>query len=384
MNKIKNLQKVATRLKKAIKNRERILLYGDADLDGATSVIILEDAIRTLGGEIEAVYFPDREREGYGINEAALIFLKKSAPAILITLDCGIGNFREIEIAKKLAFETIIIDHHEIVGPLPKADIIVNPKQKGDLSSFKKFATCGLVFKLVKKMICKDLPSLLEKNFLELTALGTIADMMPEIGENKILVKRGLETIDNSFRPGLRALWEIAKNQQKLSTKEEIIRKIISISQISKIKNHLTKTYLTLSAKNKKIAEKLAKELLIDSLERNRKIKEILNEIKENICKKEAFVFQGEKDWPLALTGTIASRLLRKLKKPIFIFKKGKEISRGSVRAPENINSIEAMNFCKKYLITFGGHPPASGFTILTKNLENFKECLKEYFSKNE
>ena len=127
MAEIKNIKKVSERITKAIKDRERIILYGDADMDGIGATIALEEAIKTLGGKITAIYFPDREIEGYGLNEDALNFLKKHAPALLILLDCGISNFNEIKIAKKMGFEVMIVDHHKTLHKLPQASIIVNP-----------------------------------------------------------------------------------------------------------------------------------------------------------------------------------------------------------------------------------------------------------------
>ena len=139
MIEIKNLNKVAARIKKAIKNKEKIILYGDADVDGTTSVIILQDSIKSLGGKITDIYFPDRENEGHGITETGLNFLKKHAPGLLISVDCGIGDIKEVLMAKKMGFQVIIIDHHQILDEMPKADIIFNPKQLDDKYHFKEF-----------------------------------------------------------------------------------------------------------------------------------------------------------------------------------------------------------------------------------------------------
>ena len=128
---IKNLKKAADRIKKAIRDKERIVLYGDADLDGAGSIIILKESIKNLGGQTPFIYFPDREKEGYGINEKALKSLKKLAPALFIAMDCGIINFKEIKMANSFGFEVIIIDHHQVLDELPEASIVVDPKQKG-------------------------------------------------------------------------------------------------------------------------------------------------------------------------------------------------------------------------------------------------------------
>ena len=162
---IKNLKKVAQRIKKAIKNRERIILYGDSDLDGASATVIVKESIDALGGRISTVYFPDRNKERHGLNEQAVNNLKSKAPALLILLDCGIGNFQEIKLARKLGFEVIVIDHHIILGKLPKAHIIVDPKQPGDRYPFKELATGGLALKLALELLGEDSVVIKERNF---------------------------------------------------------------------------------------------------------------------------------------------------------------------------------------------------------------------------
>ncbi|MDP4007429.1 MAG: DHH family phosphoesterase, partial [bacterium] len=144
---IKNLDKAALRLQKAAEQAEPIILYGDADLDGVCSAIILKETLRTLGGNVVRVYFPDREKDGYGITPRALKELKKFSPALLVAMDLGISNFKEIEEAKKMGFEVVLVDHHVVLDKLPAADIIVDPKQEGDTYPFKELAACGLTFR---------------------------------------------------------------------------------------------------------------------------------------------------------------------------------------------------------------------------------------------
>ena len=174
---IKNLTKAVTRVKKAVKNKEKIILYGDSDLDGVTSVIILKEALATLGGEVSAIYFPDREGEGYGVTFTALEKLKELAPALLIVMDMGISSFKEIEKANELGFEIILLDHHEVLGELPKASIIVDPKQPEETYGFKGFAACGVTFKFAEKLLGNPSQAT-RQSMLELAAIGTIADMM--------------------------------------------------------------------------------------------------------------------------------------------------------------------------------------------------------------
>ncbi len=378
---IKNLKKVAERIKRAIKNKERIILYGDADLDGVASVIILKESIKNLGGKVSRVYFPDRENEGYGLNQKALILLKKNAPALLILLDCGISNFCEIEEAKKIGLEVIIIDHHETLGKLPKASIIIDPKQPGDKYPFKGFANAGIVFKLSELLFGKKISQQLKEGFLELTALATIADMMPQINDNKIYIEEGLDSLKRTFRPGLKVFQEINNNFDYRSIKE-ITQRIISALNSSETKKHLNKAYLLLTLSDKKAAEILAKNLIEKSYQKQTRIREITEEVEERVFKRitDPIVFEGANFWQLFLLGSVASRICQKFQKPTFIFKKKEKESLGAVRTPQNINGVKAMKSCSKLLKTFGGHPLAAGFTVKNENLEKFKTCLIKYF----
>jgi len=377
---IKNLKKTADRIIKAVKNKEKIVIYGDADLDGVTSVIILKEAIKNLGGRVSAVYFPDREKDGYGITEKALFYLKKYSPALFLALDCGIGNFREIDLAKKLGFEVILVEHHEILDKLPKASIIVNPKQKGDKYPFKQFATVGIVFKLVKLLLKNKMSEALKNNFLELVALATIADMMPRVKENEEMILEGLASLEKSWRPGIQVLLGL-KELEDLSLMQRV-NKINSILNIRDIEQGLPASFRLLAASDKKESEKLAKKLFKKGVEKKKRIKEITEKIEEGIFKKgeEPIIFEGSSDWELIYLGVAASILSQKYQKPVFLYKQEREESQGSIRAPAGLNTVEAMKKCSQNLITFGGHAQASGFRIKNKDLEKFKECLVKYF----
>lgn len=395
---IKNLVKTSKRIKKAIGNKEKIILYGDADLDGVSSVIILKETIQNLAAVYPQtkrsygveVYFPNREIEGYGINESALNFLKKFAPALLITLDCGIGNFKEVKMAKKLGFEVIIIDHHQILDRLPEAEIVVDPHQKGDKYPFKGLATAGIVFKLSQILLKEKLTENLKRNFLELVALSTIADMMPQEDENKIFIEEGLASLENSWRPGLRAFFKINEIQPRsrenslsllgknYETIKMVSQKIISALNAVEVKNHLNEAYLLLTSTSLEKAKTIIRDLLKKVYQKQTRIREITNEVEEKILKKidSPIIFEGDFNWPLTLVGPVASKICNLYKKPTFIFRKQETESRGAVRTLSGINSVEIMKKCSKYLITYGGHPQAAGFTIKNKNLKKFKDCL--------
>jgi len=407
MAEIKNLKKAANRIKKAIRNNERIILYGDADLDGVASVIILKETLKNLNGGEIAIYFPDREIEGYGITKDGLNSLTKFAPALLIAFDLGIGNFREVKLARKLGLEVVIIDHHEVLDKLPEAEIIVDPKQKGDRYPFKGLATAGIVFKLSEILLAERMTENftrqnfarqnlggLRKSFLELVALATIADMMPQDNDNKIFIEAGLSSLENSWRPGLKVFSRIVDETAAVSpprrcarvnetknyrNNKELSQKIISALNVTDFqKNHLNETYLLLTLSSLEDAEILAKNLIEKSYQRQEKIREITREAEERVLKKisDTIVFEGDELWPLTLSGAVASRICRLYKKPTFIFNKQNSESVGAVRTPSEINSVALMKKCKKYLINYGGHPQASGFRIKNENLEKFKNCL--------
>lgn len=373
---IKNLEKVAERISKAIKNLEKIILYGDADLDGVTSVIILEESIKTLGGKIASIYFPDRETEGYGISKNGLNFLKNYSPALFIAVDCGIGNFKEVKSAKKLGFEVIIIDHHEVLDEVPEAEIIVDPKQIGDKYPFKGLSAAGIVFKLAETLLKNKLTDNLRKNFLELAAMSTIADLMPRESENKIFIEDGLSSIENSWRPGIKAFLETEpfKNYSNLNEK---ISKIISILNVRDIKERLPATFRLLSSRSLESAKDIINELLVKNKIRKKRIKEITEEVEKRIAKKtEPIVFEGGDNFDLTLISAVASIICQEYSKPTFLFKKLKKESQGTVRTPEGVDSVALMKKCSKYPLTYGGHPRASGFRIKNEKLKKFKECL--------
>ena len=391
---IKNLKKAANRIKRAIKNKERIILYGDADLDGVAAVIILKEAIKNLDGEITAIYFPDREIEGYGISEKGLNYLRNFSPSLFIAMDCGIGNFKEVKIAKDLGFEVIIIDHHQVLDGLPEAKIIVDPQQKGDKYPFKGLATAGISYKLSELLLkekmtenhrpCKQgrgpahmyMGCGLRKNFLEMVALATIADMMPREEENKIFIEEGLKSLENSWRPGIRAFFEIEELNHYLNLNQRV-SKIISLLNIRDVEDNFPASFRLLTSPSREESKKLIEKLLEKSQQRKEKIEEIIKEIEKKLSKKEeSIIFEGASRFEFTLISPVASHLCQKYHKPTFIFKILEKESQGTVRVPSGIDSVALMKKCQKYLITYGGHPLASGFRIKNENLEKFKECL--------
>jgi single-stranded-DNA-specific exonuclease len=379
--KIKNIEKASNRIKEAVANSERIILYGDSDLDGIASVVILGEAIKNLGGKIDCVFFPDRENDGYGLNLNALEILKEKAPALLITLDLGIGNVKEAEIAKKYNLDVMIVDHHEPLDKVPDAKIIVDPKQKNDSYLFKGLANVGVTFRLSEEMLGENMSENVKKSLLELTALATIADMVPQIDENKYFIEEGLRSLKNTFRPGLKALLTILGDGQVFAGG---ILKFISALNSAESLGFENESYSLLTSSSDKECYRLAQELVNKTQAKQHRIKEICDEIERRILQKpdEAVIFEGDSSWRLTLAGAVASVICNKYAKPTFIFKKGTDECCGSVRNPEGTDSVSAMKTCADFLITFGGHTLASGFRVKTKDLEKFRIKLNKYFSK--
>jgi len=392
LNKIKNLKEVSERIKQAVKNKEKIILYGDSDLDGITSVTIMEETIKNLGGQVTTVVFPNREIDGYGVNLKALEFLSKLAPALFITLDLGIGNVEEVEIGNKMGFEFIIVDHHEPAETLPKAKIIIDPKQKGDKSGFQYLCNAGLAFKLAEEILADNFSENIKNSFLELTALATISDMMPQVEDNKTFIEIGLRNLQKTFRPGLKVFLDIFKeNNEPLVNSGRIISALNTAestgfsSEGGSASYGKNESYNLLTNSSVIKCREIAENLLAKLEYKQQKIKEISEEVERRVAKNpnSPIVFEGDPAWKLTLAGPVASIAASRYEKPIFIYKKMDTESTGSVRSlKEGASSIEAMALCKELLITYGGHPKASGFRIKNENLDQFKQCLIEHFKK--
>jgi len=381
VQKIKNIEKAAERIKKAVQNKERIILYGDSDLDGISSVVILEEAIKNLGGRIDCAFFPDRENDGYGINLKALDILKNKAPALLITLDLGIGNLKEIDTANKIGFEVVVIDHHEPLNRVPNASIIVDPKQKDDSYPFKGLADVGVAFNLCMEILSDKVSQNLKNSFLELAALGTIADMVPQVEQNQEIIEQGLRSLKNTFRPALRAFLDILGDGKVF---EESLPKIISALNSAESINFENESYFLLTCSDKKKCKEIVQKLLDQNKYKQIQVKNIIQEVERRISQNsdEAVIFEGDPSWKLTLAGSVASTICNKYDKPTFIFKKMNGESCGSVRNPKGTNSVEAMKSCDSFLMTYGGHALASGFRVKNEHLDEFKDCLNKFFKK--
>lgn len=382
--KIKNLQKAANRIKKTIEEKERIVLYGDADLDGVTAVLIADEAMKSLGGNVVAYYFPEREKEGYGITPKALEYLKQYAPGLLVAFDLGISNFEEIPAAKKLGFNVIVVDHHKVLGKLPKADIVVDPKQPGDEYPFKEFAACGLSLQLAKAMLAKNMSDTLYQSMVELAAIGTIADMMAREQDNLKIIQEGLDALPYSWRPGIRAFLEspLFAGNESLEGK---VQKMISILNVRDTEKRRPGAFRLLSCSSLEKAKRMVRDFEAKNKIRREIIDKTAEEIRMRVFHKkdEPFVFEGSEEFEFSFLGAVASIISQEMAKPAFIYKKSKKQLLGSVRAPAGYDTVKAMQSCAELLETYGGHAQASGFQTNPDKENDLRSCLASYFEKN-
>lgn len=377
---IKNLEKAVFRILQAVENKERIILYGDSDPDGAASVVILEEVLEFLGNSPCQIYFPNRDELGRGLNIKALNYFSKKTPGLLILMDCGITSLKEVKIANKMGFEVIIIDHHQCLSSLPPAKIIVNPRQKGDKYPFKELSNAGLTYKLVKLLLSEAGKIYPLESLLELAMIATLADLMVITDENKNIVEEGVLALGYTERIGLKSLMEIT--DLNILGVEEIQQKMIPILNVGVSKNHLNETYLLFIEKSAQKAKRLVNALIKRRGLNQEIFQDILEEINFNFIETNSpIIFIGDSKWPSFVLGKIASILSCQHKKPTFVFNKGIKISRGSVRTPKGVDGVKAMVFAKEFLEHFGGHPQAGGFTIKNENIEEFEQCLIKYFS---
>jgi single-stranded-DNA-specific exonuclease len=307
--------------------------------------------------------------------------LKDKAPALLITLDLGIGNITEVDVANKLGFEVIIIDHHEPLAGIPKASIIVDPKQRDDDYSFKGLANVGITYNLCIEMLSDNISVNLKNSFLEMAALGTISDMVPQIEQNQEIIEQGLRSLRNTFRPALKAFLSALGSGVVF---EGSLPKIISALNAAESVNFINETYLLLISPDQERCNEMVQILFDKNKYKQTQVKNITQEVERRISQKpdSAIIFEGDPSWKLTLAGSVASIICNKFEKPVFIYKKMDKESCGSVRNPKGTNSVDAMKECDSFLITYGGHAQASGFRVKNEYLQKFESCLDNFFKR--
>ncbi len=375
------MERVVARIGEARDAGERIGVFGDYDADGVTSSVIMRSALEALGIAI-SVYIPEKLSEGHGLHMNAVDFFEREGARLALTLDCGMANHAEIAEAKKRGIDIIVIDHHHVPEVLPEAFAIINPKLPSETYPFRELCGAGTSFKVAQALYARFLPGQMDqlKWLLDVVAIGTVADVMPLVGENRTIVKYGLIVLGKTRRAGLQEMFAVGGIRIDEHTKPDarmigfrIAPRINAASRMA----HAMLAHDLLMEKNQAHARTLALELDAHNVARQKQSAAMIDEVRAIAIEKYAdkkFIFAVDRHFPYGIVGLIAGRIASEFRKPTCVLTRGEETSQGSFRGISGLNIIEVLEECGDLLVKFGGHAQAAGMTIRNENLEIFYE----------
>jgi single-stranded-DNA-specific exonuclease len=357
---------------------EKICVFGDFDVDGLTSTALLTSVLRDLGAQVVPV-IPDRFSQGYGLHGDTIRRLAAAGVKLLISADCGISNIEETALAKQLGLEVIVVDHHEPSPELPEADAIINPRQPGCPYPFKDLAAVGLVFKLAQALTAAAGRPDSALDHLDLVALGTVADMAPLVGENRILVHQGLAAFNPDARPGLAKLRQVSGlGQGGLSAGEISFGLAPRLNACGRLASGRTALDLLLT-RDPSEALKLATQLDRDNAERRKIEQKMFEEAIEMVetTPDAGTIVLGSENWHEGVKGIVASRLVERLFRPTILFSIRDGLAIGSGRSIPGLDLYKALEGCAELLVTWGGHRAAAGVTVRAQDLDKFRSVFE-------
>ena len=385
-----DMQKVVERIEHAIANEELILIYGDYDVDGITSVSLFLSYLRTIGGKV-LYHIPKRLDEGYGMNVDAIEKASKHGVKLLITVDCGIGSIEEVKRAYALGMDVIVTDHHEPLDILPECIGIINPKVKGSQYPFKHLAGVGVAFKVCQALWERRGKPTGEEDifkYIDIVALGTIADVVSLLGENRIIIKHGIDKINTNPCPGIKALIGLSSISGKQITSNGVSFVLApKINACGRLGDPSIGVKLVL-AKDIGVAEEIAKTLNDENIKRQQIEAEILEEAtgqlsqidQENV---RAIVLASE-DWHTGVIGIAASKIAEMTYRPTFLIAIDEDgVGKGSGRSIAEFDLHNALKECSDLLIKFGGHSQAAGMSIEKEKIPEFTKRFDEIAAKH-
>lgn len=369
------------RIIKAIETKEKIMIYGDYDVDGITSITVLKQFLADRG-IVADTYIPNRLDEGYGLNKKAIEEIAKQNYTLMITVDCGISGIEEVEYANSLGIETIITDHHEQAETIPNALAVVDAKRKDNKYPFNQLAGVGVVFKLIQAIgFSLGLEEKEYLKYLDLVCVGTISDIVPLVDENRVIAKLGLKLVEVTKNLGLKTLLDTVgyKKIDSITISFGVAPRINACGRMGYQEEALN-LFLT---KNLEEAKEISNKLNEYNKERQDKEKRIFAEAIEKIEKGEkdkSCIILGNENWHHGVIGIVASKVTDMYFKPsILICFEEQGDGKGSGRSIPGFDLHEALTKCDKYIEKFGGHSMAIGITVKKDNFEQFKEQFEEY-----
>ena len=379
---MKDMQKAADRINLAVENGERILVYGDYDADGVTSTALLVSYLETVGADV-CWRIPSRLKEGYGLSPEVAREIAQSGVSLVVTVDNGIASFQEAEIFRSCGIDFIVTDHHKVGEALPDALAVVDPHREDDDSPYENLAGVGVALKLVAALEGGDCDSVFEE-FGDLAAIGTVADIVPLTGENRIIVAKGLSLIKNSSRTGIVKLLEGAGIKKDISGTAVAFSIVPRINAAGRMGSAEAALRLLLTDDEDE-AQELVEFLSSENAARQATEGGITEEIeayfdKNPRIRNDSVIVAAGKGWHPGVIGIAASRLVEKYGRPAIVISVDDEgIARGSGRSIDGFSLYEALSFCRDTLIQFGGHTLAAGFSVREENIALFREKINEY-----
>ena len=382
------MAKAVGRISEAKKNNEKVTVYSDYDVDGVVSATVLTDYLRHIGLEPK-LYIPTREGEGYGLSDLGVDTIRNWGSTLVITCDCGISAIKEVKILMDAGIDVIVTDHHQCPKVLPDAYAVLNPC-KGECSyPFKELAGAGVVFKLVQALSQKLEEPEKFMDYIDLAALGTICDVVPLTGENRIIAKYGLKRLNSTKRAGIRALI----NESGISDKEQLEAYHVGfmlgprINAAGRLGSAMLAVQL-LSCNDKTEAETIAAKLGEENKKRQNLEKDIVDNALEKIerrglHKDKVIVVEGEA-WHQGVIGIVASRISDRFYKPCIVLSVDENEAKGSCRSIEGFNIFEALSECSELLKAHGGHAMAAGLSLEQGNINKLRTKLNKLAEKTD
>jgi len=385
---MKDIKRATRRIIEAVYQKETIGIFGDYDVDGITGTAMLKLFLEALGANV-IFHIPHRLKEGYGLNIPALEKMRAQGASLVITVDCGISNEDEIFFARDQGIDVIVTDHHQVPERIPEAYAVLNPKQKDCDFPFKHLAGVGVAFYLIialRKILReegfwaeRDIPNL--RDYLDLVALGTLADISPLVEENRIFVKHGMEVINQAQRPGLVALKKVSGAENTPITSEIITFRLAPRINAAGRLGQADRGVTLLTTPEQPVAEKIAEELNDENANRQQIESTIFEEACQIIEKnkqwenQKIFVLESS-DWHQGVIGIGASRIVDRYYRPTILISLNGNTGRGSARSIEAFHIYNGLKQCKELLEDFGGHEFAAGLTVSRENINKLRERL--------
>lgn len=371
-----DMQKATGIIKRAITNKEKVMVFGDYDVDGITALALLKNTLKKTGLQV-CHYLPHRIKEGYGLTKNILHLARQNNIKLLITVDCGISNHKEIAELRRHGIDVIVTDHHEPSSPeLPQASSLINPKLKDSGYKYRDLAGVGVAYKL-----CQAISGSKLLEDLDLVSLGTIADSVPLTGENRIIAKEGLLRMPHTKRAGLRALIENAGIENKKFT-STYVSFILGprINASGRMDTAEVSLNLLMSSTREEAGE-LAKIIEVHNRQRQKIESKILEEAEDLInkevnFKKHKIIVIAKEDWHQGVLGIVASKIADRFYRPAILISLSEDLCKGSARSIKNFHLFDALVECKQFLSAFGGHAHAAGILITKDSIEGFRDNI--------